>query len=112
MEKIVNWVILGGSLIGSITVILTAVNKILDRKLNGLYNSQRLQYRYEICSFAGDLRNGLEKTRGEYRAIFEMYDEYELLIEKLKQKNLQILQQKCKCLLLQIKIKKMIKKLK
>ena len=37
--------------------------------------------------FAGDLRNGIHKTREEFQAIFEMYDIYERLIEKLKQRN-------------------------
>lgn len=63
------------------------MSKILDVKLKGLYDNQRLQYRYEICSFAGDLRNNIEKTREEYQAVFEMYDKYEALIDKLKQKN-------------------------
>lgn len=63
------------------------MSKMLDVKLSGLYDSQRLQYRYEICSFAGDLRNGIVKTREEFQAVFEMYDKYELLIEKLKLKN-------------------------
>lgn len=59
----------------------------MDVKLKGLYDNQRLQYRYEICNFAGDLRNGIIKTREEFQAVFEMYDKYELLIEKLKQTN-------------------------
>lgn len=84
---VINWIILIGSLITAITIILTAINKLLDKKLSGLYDSQRLQYRYEICSFAGDLRNGIVKTREEYQAVFEMYDKYEMLIDKLKLKN-------------------------
>ena len=86
MEAI-NYIILAGSLITAIGIILTAINKILDKKLSGLYDNQRLQYRYEICSFAGDLRNGIVKTRDEFQAIFEMYDNYEILIDKLKLKN-------------------------
>lgn len=68
-------------------VVLGAMSKMLDVKLKGLYDNERLQYRYEICSFAGDLRNGIKKTREEFEAVFEMYDKYEVLIEKLKLKN-------------------------
>lgn len=85
--EIANWIILLGSLITAITIIITAISKILDIKLTGLYDNQRLQYRYEICSFAGDLRNGIKKTREEFQAVFEMYDQYEALIKKLKQTN-------------------------
>ena len=85
--EIINWIILIGTLITAITIIITAISKMLDVKLSGLYDNQRLQYRYEISSFAGDLRNGIVKTREEYQAVFEMYDKYETLIDKLKQKN-------------------------
>ena len=84
---IVNLIILFGSLITAITVIVKAIDKMLDTKLKGLYDNQRLQYRYEICDFAGDLRNGIQKTREEFQAIFEMHDKYSSLIEKLKQRN-------------------------
>lgn len=83
MEKIIA---IGGTITAIITIV-ASISKVLDVKLSGLYNNQRLQYRYEICSFAGDLRNGIIKTREEFQAIFEMYDQYEALIEKLKQKN-------------------------
>ncbi|MGN1269340.1 MAG: hypothetical protein ACI4UU_00495 [Clostridia bacterium] len=83
MEKIIA---IGGTITAIITIV-ASISKVLDVKLSGLYNNQRLQYRYEICSFAGDLRNGIIKTREEFQAIFEMYDQYETLIEKLKQKN-------------------------
>lgn len=83
MENIINI----ASWITAMGVILGAISKILDTKLKGLYDNERLQYRYEICSFAGDLRNGIKKTREEFEAIFEMYDKYEALIDKLKQKN-------------------------
>ena len=84
---LVGWIELLGCLITSITVIIKAVNKMLDVKLRGLYDNQRLQYRYEICSFAGDLRNNIKKTREEFQAIFEMYGKYESLVEGLKLKN-------------------------
>ena len=83
MSDISNWAVL----IGNVTVIIGALSGILDFKLKEFRDNQRLQYRYEICSFAGDLRNGIVKTREEFQAIFEMYDRYERIIEKLKQKN-------------------------
>lgn len=83
MEQIIS---IAGWITAIITIV-TAISKILDAKLKGLYDNERLQYRYEICSFAGDLRNDIKKTREEFEAIFEMYDKYEALIEKLKQKN-------------------------
>ncbi len=83
MSDISNWAVL----IGNVTVITGALSGILDFKLKEFRDNQRLQYRYEICSFAGDLRNGIVKTREEFQAIFEMYDRYERIIEKLKQKN-------------------------
>ena len=83
MSDISNWAVL----IGNVTVIIGALSGILDFKLKEFRDNQRLQYRYAICSFAGDLRNGIVKTREEFQAIFEMYDRYERIIEKLKQKN-------------------------
>lgn len=55
--------------------------------MNGLYDNLRLQYRYEICSFAGDLRNEITKTREEFQAIFEMYDRYEKIVKDLNLHN-------------------------
>ena len=78
-----NWAVL----IGDATVVIGAMTCILDLKLKSFRDNQRLQYRYEICSFAGDLRNGIHKTRQEFEAIFEMYDRYEDIVKKLKQKN-------------------------
>ena len=78
-----NWAVL----IGDATVVIGAMTLILDSKLKSFRDNQRLQYRYEICSFAGDLRNGIHKTRQEFEAIFEMYDRYEEIVIKLKQKN-------------------------
>ena len=62
-------------------------NKILNNKLKPFHDNQRLQYRYAICNFAGDLRNGIKKTREEYQAIYEMHDKYEDLIKQLGLKN-------------------------
>ena len=87
MEDISNWTVLLASTITSIVTILTAINKILDYKFKDFYDNQRLQLRYEICNFAGDLRNGIVKTRQEYEAIFEMYSRYQKIIDKFKFKN-------------------------
>lgn len=85
--SIENIITLIASLLSSISVILGAVNKMLDKKMNGMYDNLRLQYRYEICSFAGDLRNGIKKTREEFQAIFEMFDKYESFVKRLNQTN-------------------------
>lgn len=82
-----NIITLVASLISSISVILGCINKMLDKKLTSLYDNLRLQYRYEICSFAGDIRNKIKKTREEYQAIFEMYDKYEYFVKKLNLTN-------------------------
>ena len=88
-----------GSFITAITAILGAMtwllNKIvfkpmgqkldaLDRKID---KNKKDDLRYTILSFAGDLRNGVAKTRQEYETIFAFYDDYETLIEHLKEKN-------------------------
>ena len=66
-----NWAVL----IGDAGVVIGAMTLILNYQLKGFRDNQRLQYRYEICSFAGDLRNGIHKTRQEFEAIFEMHDQ-------------------------------------
>ena len=86
MDTVNTLITIGGG-ITAVATIGASISKVLDVKLKGLYDNQRLQYRYEICSFAGDLRNGIHKTREEFQAIFEMYDKYEALIEKLKLTN-------------------------
>lgn len=99
MNNFLNIVLKLGSLITAITAILGALtwllNKIvfkpmgqkldaLDRKID---KNKKDDLRYTILSFAGDLRNGVAKTRQEYETIFAFYDDYETLIEHLKEKN-------------------------
>ena len=99
MNNFLNIVLKLGSLITAITAILGAMtwllNKIvfkpmgqkldaLDRKID---KNKKDDLRYTILSFAGDLRNGVPKTRQEYETIFTFYDDYETLIEHLKEKN-------------------------
>ena len=85
--SIENIITLIASLLSSISIILKAVNTMLNKKLNGIFDNMRLQYRYEICSFAGDLRNGIVKTREEFQAVFEMFDKYEGLVKQLNITN-------------------------
>lgn len=56
----------------------------LDRKID---MNKKDDLRYTILSFASDLRNGVAKTRQEYETIFAFHDDYETLIEHLKEKN-------------------------
>ncbi len=50
-------------------------------------NNEKDRLRFEILSFASDLRNGIKKTRQEFETIFAYYDKYESLIKKLKMHN-------------------------
>ena len=68
-------------------IIIKALNKMLDSKLKGLYDNDRIQYRLEICNFAGDLRNGIIKTRDEFQAIYDIYGRYEEIVNRFKLKN-------------------------
>lgn len=49
--------------------------------------NEKDRLRFEILSFAGDLRNGILKTRQEFETIFVFHDKYEKIIEKLKLHN-------------------------
>ncbi len=50
-------------------------------------NNEKDRLRFEILSFASDLRNGINKTRQEFETIFTYYDKYENIIRKLKMHN-------------------------
>ena len=63
------------------------LNKKLDEKLAGLYHDNRRQYRYMIVDFAGDLHNGIKKTRDEFKSIFDIFGRYSDLVKKLKVEN-------------------------
>lgn len=49
--------------------------------------NEKDRLRFEILSFAGDLRNGILKTRQEFETIFVFHDKYETIIKKLKEHN-------------------------
>ena len=70
-----------------LTILGAFLNKMLDKKLKGLYHDNRRQYRYMIVDFAGDLHNGIPKTREEFQSILDIFGRYETLVEKLKVKN-------------------------
>lgn len=99
MDNFFDIVLRLGSLITAMTTIIgilgVLLNKIvfkpmgqkldaLDRKID---MNKKDDLRYTILSFASDLRNGVAKTRQEYETIFAFHDDYELLIEHLKEKN-------------------------
>ena len=52
-----------------------------------MYHDNRRQYRYLIVDFAGDLHNGIKKTRDEFKAILDIFGRYEKLVEKLDVEN-------------------------
>ena len=90
MEDISNIQVIVALLISLATlggIIIKVLNKMLDSKLKGLYDNDRIQYRLEICNFAGDLRNGIVKTRDEFQAIYDIYGRYEEIVDRFKLKN-------------------------
>lgn len=90
MKDLSNIQVLVGSLISMSTllgILAGILNKMLDKKLKGLYHDNRSQYRYLIVDFAGDLHNGISKTREEFQSILDIFGRYEKLVEKLDVKN-------------------------
>ena len=90
MEDLSNLQLLVGLLISMSTLIgilAKFLNKMLDKKLKGLYHDNRRQYRYMIVAFAGDLHNGIPKTREEFQAILDIFGRYEALVELLHVTN-------------------------
>lgn len=83
MHDLSNWAVL----IGDAGIIIGAMTAILKFMLKDFLDNQRIQMRYMICNFAGDLRNGIHKTRQEFEAISEIHDKYEKVVSKLNQKN-------------------------
>ena len=84
IQVIVTLIISMSTLMGILAGVL---NKMLDKKLKGLYHDNRRQYRYMIVDFAGDLHNGVKKTREEFQTILDIFGRYETLVEKLHVKN-------------------------
>lgn len=80
--------IIGGAVIW---IIKKFIFKPMEHQLNELGDkidtNRKDELRYTVLSFAGDLRNGIPKTRQEYETIFAFYDKYEQLIEHLNEKN-------------------------
>ena len=90
MEDLSNIQVLVGLIISMSTLLGLLggfLNRMLDKKLKGLYHDNRRQYRYLIVDFAGDLHNGIQKTREEFTTILDMFGRYEALVEKLKVKR-------------------------
>lgn len=99
MNNFLDIVLKIGGFITAITTIVGALTWLLNKmifkpigqKLDALDRkidvNKKGDLRYTILSFASDLRNGVAKTRQEYETIFAFYDDYETLIELLKEKN-------------------------
>ena len=80
--------IIGGAVIWIIKKFIFKPMEDELKKLNSKIDVNRKdELRYTILSFAGDLRNGIAKTRQEYETIFAFHDKYELLIKDLQEKN-------------------------
>ena len=80
--------VIGGAVIW---IIKKFIFKPMEKELQSLGEkidiNRKDELRYTVLSFAGDLRNGIPKTRQEYETIFSFYDKYEKLIEQLQEKN-------------------------
>lgn len=70
-----------------IALITNKKNNRLEEISNKIDNNEKDHLRFEILSFAGDLRNGVVKTRQEFKTIFAFYDKYEEIITALKVHN-------------------------
>ena len=73
--------------ITAIIALITNKNNRLEEISNKIDNNEKDHLRFEILSFAGDLRNGVVKTRQEFETIFAFYDKYEEIITALKVHN-------------------------
>lgn len=87
-----------GTYITAIGTIIGAINKLLDKKLEKVYNTienhekkrddrDRKKLRFQIVSFASSLHQGEIRTRDEYEAMFELINIYESIIEQRNLKN-------------------------
>ena len=65
------------------------INKMLDKKLKGLYHDNRRQYRYMIVDFAGDLHNGIKKTKDDKLKVSNHYVDSEMEYIKEKKRELE-----------------------
>ena len=82
-----DWVGYIATLIIDAGVVIGAIAKILDIKLNEIHKRDRMTLRYHIVAFSSSLRKGDAKTRDEYLSIFEQIDEYNRICEKLHIEN-------------------------
>lgn len=76
------------------SIAIALINKKTNKKLDVIKNienkidtNEKDHLRFSILSFAGDLRNGVKKTRQEFETIFAFHDKYEEIIRGLKQHN-------------------------
>jgi len=86
-----SYILVIAEYVGALTTICAFVHKILtkslDKALKPLNNQNRMQFRYNIVSFASDLHKGIPKTRDEFNSIFEQIDEYEKICKTLSINN-------------------------
>lgn len=68
-------------------LIFKPINLQLNQLSDKIDANKKDELRYTVLSFAGDLRNGIPKTRQEFETIFMFHDEYEQLIAQLGEKN-------------------------
>lgn len=84
--------------ITAITTIIGAINKLLDKKLEKVYDAMndhekiiddrdRKKIRFQIVSFSSSLHKGEIHTRDEFEAMFELINIYEDIINNRKMTN-------------------------
>lgn len=69
------------------TVLKSTIKEEIKPISKQIDENEKDHLRFEILSFAGDLRNGVVKTRQEFETVFAFYDKYENIIVKLKEHN-------------------------
>ena len=71
------------ALVAIVGVFNKVVSKTFDIKLKSIMNRDRMQLRFQIVSFASDLRRNVPHTRYEYLSVFELIDEYNIICKEL-----------------------------
>ena len=68
-------------------IIIKSVSEKIDPLSIKIDENEIGQLRFQILSFASDLRNGVNKTRQEFETIFMFYDKYEEILKRLNRHN-------------------------
>jgi len=95
IQQILGLIVSLSTVLGIFTGI---INRTFNKKLKPLEDkldkhekedlqNRMSQLRFQVVSFASDLRKGITKTKYEFEAIFKFIDDYEAIIETLQINN-------------------------